>query len=248
MKFLIDADIVAFKAAAACEQPINWGDGLWTLHSFEHEAIDHCMAYFDKVKTALGDGELVLYLTGPNNWRKEILPTYKSNRKDKRKPLLLMFLRNWMQAQFNAIIKDGFEADDLLGIAATSEDDCVIVSEDKDLNTIPCSIFNPAKDQSIRTISELEADYFHMMQTLTGDAVDGYSGLQGVGPKTAEKILAGCTTATEMWDAVVAAYANRKLSKEVALTQAQVARICRATEFNFNTGKVIPWMPNFQNR
>ena len=34
-KFLVDADIVAFKAATAAEQPINWGDGLWTLHAYE---------------------------------------------------------------------------------------------------------------------------------------------------------------------------------------------------------------------
>ena len=72
MKFLVDADIVAFKAASAVEQPVNWGNGLWTLHSFEDEAIDHCMAYFDKLKDTLGDGELKLFLTGENNWRKEI--------------------------------------------------------------------------------------------------------------------------------------------------------------------------------
>jgi len=82
-----------------------------------------------------------------------------------------------------------------------------------------------------------------MTQALTGDVVDGYSGLVGCGPKTAEKILEGCTNVSEMWDAVVKAYSKKKLSEHVALVQAQVARICRSTEFDFNTGKVIPWTP-----
>jgi len=29
----------------------------------------------------------------------------------------------------------------------------------------------------------------------------------------------------------------------VALIQAQVARICRASEYNFETKEVIPWTP-----
>ena len=249
MKFLVDADIVAFKAASAVEQPVNWGNGLWTLHSFEHEAIDHCIAYFDKLKDTLGDGELKLFLTGENNWRKEILPSYKSNRKDKRKPMLLMFLRNWMQAQFNAVVQDGLEADDLLGIYATaSPKDTMIISEDKDLKTIPALLFNPTKDSAPRLISEFEADYHHMTQTLTGDAVDGFQGCPTIGPKTAEKILKDCTTSADLWDAVLATFKKQKLSEEVALVQAQVARICRDTDFDTNTGKVIPWVPNSKTK
>ena len=46
MRFLVDADIVAFKAASAAEKPINWGDGLWTLHAYEEEA----QAYVNEYK------------------------------------------------------------------------------------------------------------------------------------------------------------------------------------------------------
>jgi len=243
-KFLVDADIVAFKAATAAEQPTNWGNGLWTLHGFEDDAMAYCLNYFADISEELGEGFISLYLTGGNNWRKSILPSYKANRKDKRKPMLLPFLRNWMQAQFNAIIVDGLEADDLLGITATSsKEDCIIVSEDKDLKTIPCKIYNPAKDNKIHTITEFEADYNHMLQTLCGDAVDGYSGCPSIGPKTAEKILAECQTSADLWDATLATFKKKKLSEEVALIQAQVARICRASEYNFETKEVIPWTP-----
>ena len=80
------------------------------------------------------------------------------------------------------------EADDLLGIKATKEAYCIIISEDKDLKTIPAMVFNPAKDTQVTNISQWEADYNHMMQTLTGDQTDGYAGCPSVGPKTAQKI------------------------------------------------------------
>lgn len=243
MKFLIDADIVAFKAASSTERPIDWGDGLWTLHAYESEGIEYIHNYLQRVTDVIGQGEFKLFITDPTNWRKDILPSYKSNRKNTRKPLTLAPLRQYMIDEMGAIMVEAMEADDLLGITATSEPDCVIVSEDKDLATIPCQLFNPAKDEAVRTITEFEADYFHMTQALTGDVVDGYTGLAGCGPKTAEKILEGCTNVSEMWDAVVKAYSKKKLSEHVALVQAQVARICRNTEFDFNTGKVIPWTP-----
>ena len=34
---LVDADILAYQAAAASEQPIKWDDDIWTLHAFESD-------------------------------------------------------------------------------------------------------------------------------------------------------------------------------------------------------------------
>jgi DNA polymerase-1 len=81
-----------------------------------------------------------------------------------------------------------------------------------------------------------------MLQTLTGDTVDGYAGCPTIGPKTAEKILKDCTTTAQLWEATLAAFKKQKLSEEVALVQAQVARICRASDFDTTTRTVIPWM------
>ena len=36
-RLLIDGDIIAYKAATSAETPVNWGDGLWTLHCYEDD-------------------------------------------------------------------------------------------------------------------------------------------------------------------------------------------------------------------
>lgn len=244
MKLLFDADIVAFKAAAATEQPINWGDGIWTLHGYEQDVIDHAMSYMQGVADKLDTQDVQLFLTGANNWRKDILPSYKSNRKDTRKPLMLPFIRQFMVDNLGATIVDTFEADDLLGIEATSTDDCIIVSEDKDLKTIPAMVYNPQKDDEPVLIPEFTAAWNHMFQTLTGDSTDGYSGCPKVGPVAAKKILQDIDQVEDLWPAVVAAFKKQNLSEEVALQQAQVARICHASDFDKETGKVIPWTPS----
>ena len=243
MKLLFDADIIAFKAAAAVERPIKWGDGLWTLHAYEHEAIDHCITYITNVRRDLFAENYNLYLTGPNNWRKDILPTYKENRKDTRKPLVLPAVRQWMIEEQNAVLSSTLEADDLLGIHATANPlTTIIVSEDKDLQTIPALLYNPAKDTAVRHIGVFEAAYNHMHQTLTGDKTDNYDGLAGCGPVTATKILAPAKEPEDLWPLVVAAFKKKNLSEEHALIQAQVARICHASDLD-KSGKVIPWTP-----
>lgn len=244
MRLLFDADIIAFKAAAATEQPINWGDGIWTLHGYEQDVIDHAMSYMQSVADKLDTQDVLLFLTGANNWRKDILPSYKSNRKDTRKPLMLPFIRQFMVDNLDATIVDTLEADDLLGIEATSTDDCIIVSEDKDLKTIPAMVYNPQKDDEPVLIPEFTAAWNHMFQTLTGDSTDGYSGCPKVGPVAAKKILQDIDKVEDLWPAVVAAFKKHNLSEEVALQQAQVARICHASDFDKETGKVIPWTPS----
>jgi DNA polymerase-1 len=243
MRLLFDADIIAFKAAAAVEHPIKWGDGLWTLHAYEHEAIEQCINYISNVRRDLIASDHTLYLTGPDNWRKDILPTYKENRKDTRKPLVLQAVRQWMIEEQGAVLTDTFEADDLLGIEATTHPlTTIIVSEDKDLQTIPALLYNPAKDTAVRHIGVFEAAYYHMHQTLTGDKTDNYDGLAGCGPVTATKILAPAKEPEDLWPLVVKAFQSKKLSEEHALVQAQVARICHASDID-KSGKVTPWTP-----
>ena len=72
------------------------------------------------------------------------------------------------------------EADDGLGIISTmpGNENTIIVSDDKDMLTVPAKVYRPGQDLLVDVTSD-EADKLYM-QTLAGDAVDGYPGIPGV--------------------------------------------------------------------
>jgi DNA polymerase-1 len=101
-----------------------------------------------------------------------------------------------------------------------------------------------------RLITEIEADAYHMEQTLTGDAVDGYKGCPGVGPANAARIIGYALVGTPeekqrwtMWAGVLRAFEAKKLTLEDALVQARVARICRHTDYDYQRKEVKLWEP-----
>lgn len=244
---LIDGDVIAYRTAAALETPINWGDGLWTLHVDENDCrmqIDRTISEY--VEGLNADG-VVIALSPPKNFRYRIYPNYKSNRKGKRRPMVLPVLRDYLQENYNCFLRPDIEGDDVLGILATSpvivKGEKVVVSIDKDMKTIPC-LWCDMRTTEIKEVTEDEADYWHMIQTLTGDAADGYPGCPGIGEKTAAKILDELYgDLPAMWEAVLEAYAKKKLSADVALVQAQIARICRRDDYDFKKKEVILWTP-----
>src|SRR3546814_8955273 len=65
--------------------------------------------------------------------------------------------------------------------------DRVIVSEDKDMQTLP-NVKIWRQDKLVETTAE-SAENFWLYQTLMGDSTDGYKGCPGCGPKSAEAIL-----------------------------------------------------------
>lgn len=253
---LVDADILAYQAAAASEQPIQWDDGLWTLHAFECEGERRFDEMLDNITKAVEADKVVLALSDSENWRKAVLPTYKSNRAATRKPLLLKHLKDRALDKYEAFLRPTLEGDDCLGILGTMKKTgaSIICSLDKDFKTIPGRHYNFGRKEFF-DVTPQQADYWHMVQTLTGDTTDGYSGCPGIGPKTAEKILqaaldeglhwANPQQLREIyWQHVVKAYAKAGLSEEEALTQARVARICRSSDYDFKTKQVILWSPN----
>lgn len=253
---LIDADILAYQAASYAEQVIDWGEGLWTLHAYETEAEAKFDALVKNVIDKVEAKESILAITDKVNWRKEVLPTYKSNRATTRKPMLLKHLQQYAHDHYTVYQRDTLEGDDCLGILSTMKHkitEPIVCSLDKDFKTIPGKHYNFGKDEFFE-ITEHQADYWHMMQTLTGDTTDGYVGIPGCGPKTAEKILqkaidegtpwANREQLNEIyWKHVVAAYEKAGLCEEEALVQARVARICRAEDYDFTNKKVILWEP-----
>jgi 5'-3' exonuclease len=121
------------------------------------------------------------FLTGPGNFRYELYPAYKANRKDKPKPVHLQACRDYLISNWNAIVSNGNEADDLIGIEATAFDnmrDYIICSIDKDLKQIPGFHWNfVTKDQVFVTpLDGLKSFY---KQLILGDVSDNIPGFDG---------------------------------------------------------------------
>lgn len=242
---VIDADILIYQTCSMVEQATDWGDDIWTLHADAHEAKMAIDSEIATLKEAVSASKCVLCFTADHNWRKVVYPYYKANRKSVRKPVCFVPVKNYLMKQYDTMVESDLEADDCLGLIATGPKSrwrgcgrVVMISEDKDLRSVPGELYNPRK-QSIERISKEDADRFHLLQTLVGDTVDNYSGCPGVGPVRAERMLEESPT----WETVVAAYQDSGLTENDALTQARVARILRHREYNFRTKEVNLWKP-----
>lgn len=242
MFLAIDGDILLYKAATSAEKEIDWGDDVWSLQTDLKEAKDGFQGQLDRITDKLGINEYVVCLSDhSNNFRKIVDPSYKSNRKGTRKPVGFVALCEWAETSYRTFRKATLEADDCMGILATKPDNvgkCVIVSDDKDLKTIPGKLYRPTQDEQL-AISEQEADRFFLTQVLCGDVTDGYPGLKGVGPKTAEKILGS----RPHWGAVEQAFKKAGQTREDAIQQARLARILRWSDWDEKKGEVVLWTP-----
>ena len=133
-----------------------------------------------------------------------------------------------------------------MGIIATTENgnDYVIVSEDKDLLTVPGLHWN-LKTKELYSLSEKEADYNFFKQSLMGDTVDNYKGCPKVGEISAEKILRDAQQKGEdLWETVVTRYEKAGLKEEDAILNARMARILRKCDYNRLTEEVKLWSPH----
>lgn len=244
MKIVFDGDMILFRACSAVEREIQWNENLWTLHSDAAEAkeiVDNLIASItEKVLNHYNYGGMYsihLCFSAKRNFRYDILPTYKLNRAGRRKPLAYYGLLQWALDNYDCITIPNLEADDIMGL--NSGDDTVLVSGDKDFKTIPGHFYNFLADE-FYDITKEEADYWHLYQTLVGDVADNYKGCPGIGAVSAKKLLDTSPT----WQAVVEAFAKKKLDENEALLQARVARILRPGEYNYDTQEIMLWTPN----
>ena len=240
---LVDGDIVCYRIATAIEEATEWEDDMWTLHSdakLGKELLDNALSKYLK---QLNCNDIVIALSDKNNFRKKLFPEYKSHRKKIRKPIIVKPLKEYIYKKYSTYRLPDLEGDDTLGILATSKykDNCVILSSDKDMRTIPC-FHHFMHDNHTELVDEKTANYYFMFQTLTGDSTDGYSGCPSVGAIKAERVLYNSEkTLPSMWKAVVEEYKRNNLTEKDALLQARMARILRSSDYNFKTKKPILW-------
>ena len=243
---LIDGDVVAYKATAAIEQEIDWGDDLFTLHSDPNRAKEIIEGQIEAWVKRHDANDVIIAFSDSHNFRKDIYPQYKAHRAGKRKPVAYKEVKSWMEACWESYQRPGLEGDDVIGILSTHPKmipgQKIIVSVDKDFKTIPGYFWNAEKDEQPAFISTDDADRFHLYQTLVGDPTDGYPGLPGCGPVKAEKLL-DSVPVVDRWAAIVDAYEKKGLTEEDALTQARCARILRYTDYDYKKKEVKLWQP-----
>ncbi len=166
---LLDADVVAFRCAASCT-------------SGEPAEIA-CLRADKLIRSILEEtnsSEYKAYLSGSHNFRYDIYPDYKANRKGKPRPEHLQAVREFLVKEWNAEVSDGIEADDSLGIAASNES--VICSIDKDLLQIPGEHFNFVRGErsSVGEVDGLRAFYCQVILGDKSDNIPGYDGMARV--------------------------------------------------------------------
>ena len=236
----IDADFIAYRAAQRCEMEVDWGEHLTTVQSDKKETrrvFEQDLAAFRK---RFRPSDLVLYFTSSTNFRKELDSNYKGKR-NKRKPCGYRSLLDYCRENYHCREIENLEADDVLGIDChRAPGDFILISPDKDFKQIACRQFDPLTGKQ-RTVTPKDADAFFYRQILTGDPVDGYKGLPGVGEVKASAILN--KGKADLWGAVVTAYEAAGLTIDDAIHQARLARILRPGEYDFATGKPILWNP-----
>ena len=240
---LIDADHLIHSACAACECDIRWDEWINTLHLEQGDVKDFIamrLAYWQELTES---NEVVMCFSDYPSFRYDIWPEYKANRIGKRKPLGMRDIRQWVHKEYTCRSMAGLEGDDVMGILATngSYPNPIIVSIDKDMRTVPCSLL---AGEEVETVTQLDANRSWMKQALTGDTSDGYPGLKGVGPVSAEKILGPASNLAEMWAAVVTAYQKAGFTMKDALTNARMARILRHGDYDFDLSTVRLWDPD----
>ena len=237
---LIDSDFLAYKAAQACEIGIDFGEDVIIAQSQFSDVLRVFHNELNKVTKAMMEDDFILYFSSTKNFRKKIYPDYKGHRM-KRKPLGYKRLVNYCRENHNFKLIEGLEADDTIGIEATrfADPNNIIVSPDKDMRQIPSALWNLTDD--VVEITKDDGDRWHLIQSLSGDPTDGYSGCPGIGVKRATELL---DKNENKWEAVCKAYRDRGLSDDDALLNARLAKILQKEDFDHDRNQPILWTPN----
>lgn len=198
---LIDGDVIAFTAAAAAQKVYE--DRFGIIQPFVHRQEAEAIA--DNLIGGLLSGfsteSFEVHLSDPKqNWRKDIMPTYKGNRAEdfagQVRPLALPHIKDYLVTKYGAAFWPELEADDSLAIRSTEphEGDRIICGKDKDFKTVPGKYhrlkdFDAKGNPLVNEITPWQATRFHLFQTLKGDPTDGYPGCPGMGDTRANELL-----------------------------------------------------------
>lgn len=178
---LIDGDLVCYRSAASCEP---------TKAKALQEPLEFALGRLDDVMHRIlatwGAAEFRAFISGPDNFRYTIDPNYKANRRDKPRPEWLEPCRERLVTHWGAVVSDGIEADDNLGIAQTEH--TIICSLDKDLLQVPGQHWNWVREEH-KIVNEHTGWVNFYTQLIMGDKSDNIQGYDGKMRQVVPKFL-----------------------------------------------------------
>ena len=237
MKLLIDADFIVYKSCAAVETEVDFGDDVILVTSNFSDALTATNRELTKIKNKFGSfSEMILFFSDSINFRKQILESYKGHR-NRKKPCGYKLAINALRKEYKVIIKPSLEADDAMGVYSTKYPGNCIVSPDKDMKQIPGQLYNL---DEVFTVSKEDGAKWHLIQALAGDQTDGYSGVPGIGVKRATSLF---EEDGYSWKTVTKAFTDKGLTEYDAITNARLARILTADDYDFKNKRPILWTP-----
>ena len=242
MKILCDADFIVYKACAAAESEVDFGNDVILVTSNFSDAYNATKRELTKIENKLGAfSDIILFFSDSTNFRKKILPEYKGHR-NRKKPCGYKRVIEALKKEYKVIIKPTLEADDTMGIYATKYPGNIIASPDKDMRQIPGLLYN--FDETF-TVTPEEGAKWHLIQTCAGDQTDGYGGIPGIGVKRAEVLF---NKEGYSWQTVVNAFKGKDLTEKDALVNARLARILTVDDYDFKNKQPILWSPSSDYR
>lgn len=228
---LFDGDMMAYVASSSVQKDIDWGDGLWTCHSYLDDAIEAFESLLSHIDLEINYGfnivlkDPIFFFSDKINFRKLINPEYKSNRIGMRKPVAYNPLVDYIQKNYQYKINKYCEADDSISMATEDYKDSIIISGDKDFKTVP-GLFYDFKRLELVDTSKDEAEVNLFVQALTGDRADGYLGCPKYGPVKSKKLIDSCEPNFDSrFNSYVNAYLNEGLTIHDALINYDMAKL-----------------------
>ena len=197
MKIIFDADSLIYASCFKRKQDRESIDDVFetdvnvAFGKFE-DSFDKLISFLEEL---VDIDEIIVCNGSKNNFRKDISPTYKLNRTQKR-PEILLPLHERVKFHYDSVYGDGVETDDVVATLWAEEvekngvDSVIIMSLDKDYKQFPCWFYDyNYKRRELVKISEGEALNNFYSQMIIGDTADNINYCKGYGKSYAKKLF-----------------------------------------------------------
>ncbi len=253
---LIDGDRLASLYSARGEGEVRTS-AVHNVHALEEKTIMEISQIIGDWTARFQTESVEIALSDTAHFRLRLFSDYQLySQIATRDSRLYQALIQYLKHNHSCLRYPGLESIDVLGVWATSpypmNEPRLMISTNPNLTMIPGNGWNP-KLKNPLTTSRYLADLEFFKQALCGRPADNFEGCPGVNLEKADALLAPFRDAVEeyredyegwkagIWKMVVETYIKAGKTTDDALFCAQLARICRYTDYDWVKKVPIPW-------